>query len=63
MNVNDLIKTKNDKVFKVKNNFVFVKKNTICKIVQIHDDYVLVRINDDRRNDVYDYYLTEIELV
>lgn len=51
MNVNDLIKTKNDKIFKVKNNFVFVKKNTICKIVQIHDDYVLVRINDDRRNE------------
>lgn len=60
INIGDLIKTKNDKIFKIKNDFVLIKKETICKVVQVCDDYILVKVDNNCTNNVFDYYITEI---
>lgn len=60
INIGDLIKTKNDKIFKIKNDFVLIKKETICKVVQVYDDYILVKVDNNCTNNVFDYYITEI---
>ncbi len=60
INIGDLIKTKNDKIFKIKNDFVLIKKETICKVVQVYDDYILVKVDNNGTNNVFDYYITEI---